>query len=264
VHHSAQVTAVITDPETNTISGVKILYGLTQTETIIQCKNIIICAGPWTSKVFRSVFPLSTVSVDISSLAGYSLVLRSPRHTVSHERDLYHGHSHAIFTTHPNTAGFSTEIFSREGGEIFIAGLNSSQIPLPDQPEGAGAIMDKKSIEELKAVAIRLLGKLRDGEVESTDEIPNLDDLELVREGLCFRPVPSISGRPVIVTQVMDELLGPSYQSNGSGIGRDKGGVFIAAGHGPWGISLSLGTGKVVADLVDGVEPGADIKGLAL
>jgi glycine/D-amino acid oxidase-like deaminating enzyme len=31
--------------------------------------------------------------------------------------------------------------------------------------------------------------------------------------------------------------------------GTREGGVFIAAGHGPWGISLSLGTGKVMSEI---------------
>ena len=30
------------------------------------------------------------------------------------------------------------------------------------------------------------------------------------------------------------------------------GGVYICAGHGPWGISLSLGTGKLCSDLIMG------------
>lgn len=263
VHQPAQATAVITDPDTNAITGLKVVDSLTQTESIVPCSNIIICAGPWTSKVFRSLFPSSTARVNVSSLAGYSLVLRSPRHTVSHERDLYKGQAHAVFTTQPSAAGFSPEIFSREGSEIYIAGLNSSHMPLPDLPEGTREIMDKKSIGDMKMAAIRLLGKLKEGEVESTDNIPNLDDLEVVREGLCFRPVPSGS-RPVIVTRVTDKLLGPSYRPKGSGAGRERGGVFVAAGHGPWGISLSLGTGRVVADMVDGIETSADIRGLSL
>jgi glycine/D-amino acid oxidase-like deaminating enzyme len=42
------------------------------------------------------------------------------------------------------------------------------------------------------------------------------------------------------------------------------GGVWIASGHGPWGISLSLGTGLVVSELVEGRKPSADISNLGL
>ena len=44
----------------------------------------------------------------------------------------------------------------------------------------------------------------------------------------------------------------------------DGGGVFVAAGHGPWGIAHSLGTGKVVAELMRGEVPSADISKLGL
>lgn len=44
-------------------------------------------------------------------------------------------------------------------------------------------------------------------------------------------------------------------------------GIFVAAGHGAWGISLSLGTGYVVAGLVEGRKKedlGADVGRLGL
>lgn len=55
--------------------------------------------------------------------------------------------------------------------------------------------------------------------------------------------------------------------SLGNGVNRHRksvGGVFIAAGHGPWGISLSLGTGKVVAEMIQGQPLSADVSELAV
>lgn len=40
--------------------------------------------------------------------------------------------------------------------------------------------------------------------------------------------------------------------------------VFVCAGHGPWGISLSLGTGLVLAEMVLGRELSADVSQLGL
>lgn len=258
-HHPAQVASIVTDPDTNAISAVKVLNSVSQTESVIPCTNLVICAGPWTPHVFKGLFPSARLRLNVSALAGYSLVLRSPRHTVLHERDSYRGRSHAVFTTHPQACGFSPEVFSREGAEIYIAGLNSTQIPLPAQAEGAREIMDKERIDELKEVAVRLMGKLAEGNLESSDDIPNTDDLEVLREGLCFRPV-TTSGRPII-SRIREELLGIGKSSK---VGREKGGVFVATGHGPWGISLSLGTGKVVADMVDGVKTSTDVTGLSV
>lgn len=57
------------------------------------------------------------------------------------------------------------------------------------------------------------------------------------------------------------------FESTGERFGGLKvgnGGVWIASGHGPWGISLSLGTGLVVSELVEGRKTSADILHLGL
>lgn len=77
------------------------------------------------------------------------------------------------------------------------------------------------------------------------------DELEILKEGLCWRPVTD-RGTP---------FIGELEEEGFKGDGRK---VFIAAGHGPWGISLSLGTGKVVAELVAGAGLSADISRLGI
>jgi glycine/D-amino acid oxidase-like deaminating enzyme len=136
--------------------------------------------------------------------------------------------------------GFSPEIFSRSGGQLFVTGLNTTDIPLPelatDRPNSGEAI------KELKNVADKLLGP----------------DLEVVREVLCFRTV-TACGTP-IVSRIDDMHLEEDIATRpGAG-----GGVFLAAGHGPWGICLSLGTGKVLAEIVRGYHTSADVSSLAL
>lgn len=261
-HAPVRVLSVRKDSETNAIEGVVVLNSESQTESFIPCKNIVICAGPWTQSVFEALFPSSSLRLRVSPLAGYSLVIRSPRHSLVQEQQTYQGRSHAIFTTHPRDCGFSPELFSRHGGEIYIAGLNSSTIPLPSQAEESKEIMDREKIQDLKRVAVRLMGKLTEGHNESSADVPNEDDLEVLREGLCFRPVTD-TGRP-IVSRVPDNALGSGLKSDTSAPGRERGGVFIATGHGPWGISQSLGTGRVMADLVDGIKPSVNIDALQL
>lgn len=70
-------------------------------------------------------------------------------------------------------------------------------------------------------------------------------DLEVLREAVCWRPI-SARGTPYL------------------GNIREEQGVWIAAGHGMWGISLSLGTGKVMAELLQGKKTSADVSKLAL
>ncbi|RHZ55563.1 uncharacterized protein CDV56_106788 [Aspergillus thermomutatus] len=259
LHNPAKATSIITDQVSGTITGVRIVNLATRAECTLPCTNIIICAGPWTPQVYHDLFPSSRLSIPITSLAGYSLVIRSPRYTLEDERVTYAGRSHAVFMSHPVSSGFCPEIFSRQGGEIYIAGLNHTHIPLPAQAEDSCRIMEQKEITRLTKVAVRLMGGLTEDSVESTDNIANTNDLEILREGLCFRPV-SARGVP-FVARVDDDLLGElkTGSRNRTETGRGKGGVFIASGHGPWGISLSLGTGKVIAQMVKGVEPDVDI-----
>lgn len=151
---------------------------------------------------------------------------------------------HALYAT--SKTGFSPEIFSRVGGQIYVAGLNTDAIPLPklatEKP------ISREAINELKKVAAKLLGP----------EGGTVDDIEVVREGLCFRPVTPY-GTPII-SRIDDEHLEEGIATRPDA----KGGVFLAAGHGPWGISLSLGTGKVLAEMAQGRRISADVSSLVL
>ncbi|OJJ08902.1 hypothetical protein ASPVEDRAFT_48031 [Aspergillus versicolor CBS 583.65] len=253
LHHPSKATSLITD-STGTITAVKILNLDTNTESAIKCTNLILAAGAWTQRVFQSLFPASNTTFPIYPLAGYSLLVRSPRYTPAHECK-ENNHSYSVFTTHPPSCGFSPEIFSRQGSEIYIAGLNSREIPVQEGVEDIKSFFEPSEVEKLKAVAVRLMGRLPDRATESTDETPNVDDLEILREGLCFRPVAE-RGVP-FVGRVDDGALGGLKTTK-------NGGVFVAAGHGPWGITLAPGTGRVVADLVRGVKPAVDIAGLGV
>ncbi|KAG9739392.1 FAD dependent oxidoreductase, partial [Aureobasidium melanogenum] len=201
-------------------------------ETQIPCTSLLFACGAWTPKVFRTLFPSSTLNLPISPYAGHSIVISSPHWTTSHE----HNGCHAIFST--SSSGFSPELISRIGGEIYIAGLNDGGIPLPDL--ATEAKIEASAIEELKKTAERMCG------------IPG-HEIEILREGLCFRPV-TPRGEPILC-QVEEKKLG-GVQS--------PGGVFVAAGHGPWGISLSLGTGLVMSEMIRGVKTSCKVGRLGM
>ena len=65
--------------------------------------------------------------------------------------------------------------------------------------------------------------------------VPGLADAPLVSVRCCARPV-SFDGRPLVGAVPWIER------------------TFVAAGHGPWGISTGPGTARMVADLVLGHE----------
>lgn len=235
LHHPARAVGVSRD-EKGMLSAVRVANE-TGMEVEVPCARLVVTAGAWTPKVFTTLFPRANVRIPISPLAGHSLLLRSPRWSSEDESK----GCHAIFAT--DTLGFSPELFSRLNGELYIAGLNTTMIPLP---ELASDVQPKEdAMKQLKDVAAALCASPE-----------QQGDLEFLREGLCYRPVTS-SGRPII-SRVPDMKLGIQT------LGGSQGGVFVAAGHGAWGISQSLGTGKVMAELMRGQPTSVNIKALAL
>lgn len=211
------------------LNGV-VMRGADGSEQILPCKRLLITAGAWTSRVFAELFPESSVQIPVSQLAGYSLVVRSPRWTAEHEAD----GCHAVFAS--TSDAWSPEMFSRSGEEIYIAGLNSSTTPLPALPTDAET--DPAAVEEVRRVTEQMIGT----------------DFAVVREGLCFRPV-TRSGNPILA-QISDDKLGAGVMKSG--------GVFVCAGHGPWGISLSLGTGKIVSEILTNERLSCNVSRLGL
>jgi glycine/D-amino acid oxidase-like deaminating enzyme len=216
------------------LSSIRILNTETHSEMDIPCTKILIAAGAWSPQVYSTLFPHAKKKLPISSLAGHSLVVRSPGWRKEHEER----GCHAIFTT--DDQGYSPEIFSRIGEEIYIAGLNSSALPLPDL--ATASEIDENAVDKLVLTSKRLLG---------------IDDLEVLRKGLCFRPVTN-RGTPFL-TRISDDMLGDAGTR-----GEGEGGVWLAAGHGPWGIALSLGSGKVMAEMIQGKPTSVDVGELGL
>lgn len=247
VHYPAQVVSVNKDEE-GSVLGVKLISGGDDVPKELACKNIVIASGAWTPAVFKKLFPNSTISIPISPLAGHSLLIQSPRHSLLDEEK--YGGSHAIFSAPTKNYSWAPELFSRRGGDIYIAGLNDATIPLPKL--ATGAIIADDSMAELKKAAIQLLGRATLDDNRITE-----DDLDVRREALCFRPVTK-RGTPIIA-KVSDCDLGEDIESPGGG-----GGIYVVAGHGLWGISLSLGSGKVVAEMICCEKTSADISELGL
>lgn len=238
LHQPSRPLRISKDPATGRMSALRVRHA-TGADHKIPCTRLLIACGAWTPQVFSTLFPNSRIDIPVSHLAGYSLVVKSPRWTKEHEGQ----GCHAVFTT--TSDGFSPEIFSRVGEEIYIAGLNDERMPLP---ELATQVRSRpESVAALKRVAERLL--TRDG--------GDVSDLEVVREGICFRPVTE-SGNPILA-KVQDEDLGGIETKE-----RNEGGVYVSAGHGPWGISMALGTGKCMQEMMEGEELSADISGLGI
>ncbi|PSK55824.1 hypothetical protein B9Z65_4702 [Elsinoe australis] len=226
IHQPANVASLVTDDE-GKLTAVNIKYDAGEE-----------VEGAWTGRVFKQLFPVSKKEIPVTQYAGHSLVLRSPRWSTAGEAK----GCHAVFSS--MRTGFSPEVFSRIGGEIYIAGLNDGSLELPER--ATDAKIDNASIAQLKEMSRKLLSSQQ-----------NPDDLEVIREGLCFRPV-TPNGTPILSKIEERHLAGLQADCKDGSV------VYVAAGHGPWGISLSLGTGKVMSEMLKGQKTSANVSRLAL
>ena len=272
LHHPAHATKFVRDERNpEGLTRLWIEYSGQQrleSSVDISCSAVVIAAGCWTPQVYATLFPNASRMPRITHLAGYSVTLKSkhwPR-TVApsvpdpdsvNERDTHDlatkppaltnpslpgsdraaSPCHAVFT---DTTGFAPEIFSRANGDVWLGGLNPPHATLPKLP--SDAYVDPVEVDRLLAVGRTLCG----------------EDIEVTGQALCFRPV-SATGRPIIA-RMHEADLGDGLKPPGLD---GQGGVFVATGHGPWGIALSLGTGQVVAEMVLGRETSADVEQLS-
>ncbi|KAL9031304.1 MAG: hypothetical protein Q9196_000660 [Gyalolechia fulgens] len=242
LYHPAKAMNVTRDAN-GALASIHVQSTRSTEEYDVPCTHLVLAAGAWTRQVFETLFPTSKLKLPVTSLAGHSLLLRSqhwpPRSTSlteavgdvsSHTRP----RCHALFTSENinPSASYSPELFSRlPSGHIYIAGLNG-HYPLPSLPTERR--IDPHAIETLKRTADRLLGE---------------GEFEVEREALCWRPTTD-RGTPIV---------GPARRGK-----EEQKGVWIASGHGPWGISLSLGTGLVVSEMVEGRRLSAEVDKLSL
>ena len=220
LHQPARPIA-ISRASDGSLSSITVANTQSNTEYTLPCAKLVITAGAWSPQVFSALFPTSKIKLPITSLAGHSLLVRSPHWPPLDETDPANDkqsrqNCHAVFTTEAEGA-YSPELFSRmPQGEVYLAGLNSSTYPLPKLANERK--IDPAAIATLKRTTKRLLG-----------------DVEVVRESVCWRPITS-KGVPIVCN------LGAKGEK----------GVFVAAGHGAWGITMSLGTGYCVAGMSEG------------
>jgi glycine/D-amino acid oxidase-like deaminating enzyme len=135
--------------------------------------------------------------------------------------------AHALFLDYRTNDGraLEPEIFPRPEGEVYVCGM-ADPAPLPDSPE----------LVEVNEASCAVLARAA-GRVSTT-----LAEARIVRRQACYRPVTD-DGLPLI--------------------GRVPGvrGVFVATGHGPWGILNAPATGLALAELVaDGSASLVDLR----
>jgi glycine/D-amino acid oxidase-like deaminating enzyme len=135
--------------------------------------------------------------------------------------------AHALFVEYRAADGrrFEPEIFPRPDGEVYVCGM-ADPAPLPDAPEAV-------AVSEAGCAALaRAAGRVSRA----------LAAAPVTRRQACYRPV-TADGLPLI--------------------GRVPGaaGVYVATGHGPWGMLNAPATGLALAELIaDGAAAVVDLR----
>ena len=179
----------------NAVKGVKLSSG-----KAIACDCVVLCMGPWTGLAQQ----WAPECPDVYGQKAHSIIMR-PSKSIPAE---------AVFA---DSQEFSTEIYPRPDGEVYICGITENPVPSLSLPVPESVVPSQNSCQRLKSSIDQLSSVLCSGDV--------------IMSQACYIPL-THDGLP---------LIGKLNRHDD---------VYIAAGHGCWGILLGPITGKLVAELI--------------
>ncbi|CBQ70034.1 conserved hypothetical protein [Sporisorium reilianum SRZ2] len=194
----------------------------------IEVDDLVIAAGPWTGSLITQLFPRNLLPAHLKSACSID---GSRAHSVVIE-------SHkplsadCLFTDMAYGPGGrkagAPELYCRPDGTAYVCG--GSDVPLPETADEVG-------FDEQKIAAL-----IEQSRVLSPSSLDVDGGATLRAKQACYLPISNRTGNPII---------------------GGKDGVYVAAGHSCWGITNSLGTGKVLSELIlEGKVTSANIRGL--
>ena len=229
---STRAERVEVDEKSGHISALVVKEAATKEERRIPVDDVVIAAGPWTGKLIKSLLPKEVSPTPsffrnasrITGSRAHSIVVKSPKPTTSH----------CLFTDMHygvRKAG-GPELYARADGTVYACG-GSDNVPLP--PSASQVIHDPEQTAKL----IEQVKHLSPSHLSTTS---TTSGATITKEQACYLPV---SPRGPTIAQ--DRNLG----------------LYVAAGHSCWGITLGPGTGKVISEMVLGQPLSADISALS-
>lgn len=210
------------------INGVQIRFE--GKEELLPATDVVLATGPWTGKLLQSWFTPETMSPFLRSAA---MIEGSRAHSIVIQAAKRHQLSADCFFSemrYGSSAG-APEFYIRPKGEAYAAG-GTDDVPIPELADDVS--YDPKRTAELQRQCAAL----------SPEYLDVNGGADLVAEQACYLPISPRTAAPI---------LGGSAEQ----------GLYVASGHAVWGISNSLGTGKVMEELLlDGKVTSADIRHL--
>ncbi|EUC62181.1 FAD-dependent oxidoreductase [Rhizoctonia solani AG-3 Rhs1AP] len=224
VHLGASASKINFAPDSDKVPIELVATKSDGSEIVIPATDIVFAAGPWTGSLARKLLGANDAGV-----AG-TIEPSEPSSSIVLKPDASHTiTNHMLFTdlTFNNTS-CEPEVYPRLDGTVYLcgAGGENESVPLPERADQVKP--SPAAIQRLKEAA----------EFVSPGTFENA---QVVAEQCCFRPN-SQTGLPVI--------------------GKVREGIWMASGHGVWGIQNGPGTGKCLAELILGLPTSADISQL--
>ncbi|PKI83086.1 hypothetical protein MVES1_003272 [Malassezia vespertilionis] len=199
-------------------------------EETIPATDVVIATGPWTGKLLNTWFKSQPMPAYLRNAA---MIEGSRAHSILIQAAKNHQLSADCFFSemrYGNAAG-APEFYIRPKGLAYLSGGTDS-VPIPELADDV--TYDPSSTAELQNQAA----------VASPEFLDVKRGATLLKEQSCYLPLSPRTAAPIIGGNAHD-------------------GIYLAAGHAVWGINNSLGTGKVMAELLlDGKATSADIRHL--
>lgn len=193
----------------------------------LSATDVVIAAGPWTSKIFPSI--------QLKAPRGHSVVIR-PSSELS-PYILFPEIKPPKDGTIPNI--ILPEIYPRPSDEMFdfatvyASGPDDYNVALPNDTEHVE--IDQQSCEDIWTAVQSVSEEIRNGEI--------------VTKQACYKP----QIRPHEDDEEVGPIVGPTSIK----------GVWLATGHDEWGIQNSAGTGLIMSEMIlEGEAKSADCEAL--
>ncbi|WFD35046.1 hypothetical protein MCUN1_001894 [Malassezia cuniculi] len=210
------------------VTGVAVSSG--GKDEVIPATDVVIATGPWTGKLLETLFSPGEVP---SYLRNAAAIEGSRAHSIIIQAAQDHQLSADCFFTEMRygTSAGAPEVYIRPKGVAYVCGATDDE-PVPEYADQVS--YDPKATAKLQVQA----------SVLSPDYLDVKNGATLLSEQSCYLPLSPRTAAPIIGGSATD-------------------GIYIAAGHAVWGINNSLGTGKVLVELMlDGKAVSADIRQL--
>ncbi|RYP09421.1 hypothetical protein DL764_001300 [Monosporascus ibericus] len=230
IRTSTTATAVAT-AENGALKSVQCSILATGESYSLPCQKLVIAAGPWSPSLIQSLFPNSILDLQPSTNAGDWMVFQDPNPVRADTTS-------AVFFD--DIVHEKLEYGGRNNGSIFVCGRRNFTAILP--PPGKEDEPDQRVLSDLIQYSRRFIHQDIEGEA-----CPALSILE---KGRAFRPS-TVAGLPRISEIPSEKLYCVESEA--------PTGVFLCYGHGSYGLTLGMGSGKLMAQVILGLKPDIDI-----